>query len=163
MQIPLTNDLKTDRFLIEQIVLIHILEVCLSNVGSDEKTTNKDDNWSVNHAWVELLDQECAMQITDLPLMRQRTLAKKIDMVTKEMLRSLSSCRTYREASLVVAILITNLTENMVIQNANNQGSLISALIIDENRETGDWGNYFMCSQLSWKWKKEFQRLGLFL
>lgn len=159
----LTNDIKTDRYILEQTVLIHILEVCLSQVGKDGIAKNKEDQWNVNPEWVTLLDQECAKQLEGLPQWRQINIARQIDNATKEMMRSLTKCSTYREASLVTAITIVHLTENMKIESAYNQGSMISALIIDENREDQDWGNYFQCQQISWQWMKEFQRIGLFV
>ena len=160
MQTGLTQDLKTDKKIIEEILMAHMLEVALDNVGKDEAETG----WHVQKTWVELLDQECAIPMEGLFPFRKQPIAKEVDSITKHLFREIKNVNLWRECALTVALLTNQLTIDNKIKNAMNQASMISALIIEENSNSGeDWGSVMKCQNSAHFLKVELNRLGYYL
>lgn len=160
MQGSLTQDLKSDTVLVEECLCAHLLEVALDNVGEDEAWTGIH----VQKTWVQLLDRETAIPLEGVPQFRQIHIAKEVDRVTKHLFRDIKNVNLWRECALSVALLTNRLTVDTKIKNANNQASLISALIINENELCGeDWGSVMKCKNSAHFLLKELNRLGYYL
>lgn len=153
----LKGDARTDKQILEEVLLCYLLCLALDNVGKDE-----DNKYEVPKTWVNLLNQDSFIPLQDLNRLRAKEIAKRIEREVSTCFTNMKRVTTYREVVLMLALTIVHFVKIGKIQEASRQFCLISALIVDEQNTQNDWADMNLCINSSNDFIKHLNFMGFY-
>ncbi len=147
---------RTDIDLVQEAVIPYMLCTAMQNLS-------KTGEWLDFQGWTGLLNNASGAVMSGIGSHRVQRLASEITQVTRDVLKAAKPLDTYIELVGAIALLTVDLVKDFKFMSTQNQGVLVSSMIVTEMVQDTGIADLTKCKAAAGHMRNKLNQLGYFI